>query len=64
MLPQLLKKNVYSFRQALHSIFKHSWHLNILFDQRLVRELAINRGELLHLMSASLHQTNLKAIDK
>lgn len=64
MLPQLLKKNVYSLRQVLHSIFKHSWHLKILFDQRLVRELAINRGELLHLMSASLHQTNLKAIDK
>jgi hypothetical protein len=64
MLPQLLKKNVYSFRQALHSIFKHSWHLKILFDQRLVRDLAINRGELLHLMAASLHQTNLKAIDK
>lgn len=63
-LPQVLKRRVYSFRQTMYDVFKHSWHLNVLFDQGLVRELAINRGELLHLMAASLHQTNLKAIDR
>lgn len=58
-IPQLLKRKVFSLRQALQKVFRHNWHSHILFDQC---DYAISRGELLHLMTASLHQSNFTAI--
>jgi hypothetical protein len=63
LLPQLLKRRVYSLRQALHNVFRHAWQLDIMFDRRFAGDEAIDRGELLHLISASLHRSNLFAID-
>jgi hypothetical protein len=60
VLPQLLKRRVYSLRQVFHGVFRHSWHSPILFR----KEKAIAPGELLHLISASLHRNNFDAIDE
>jgi hypothetical protein len=62
-LPQLLKQRVYSLRQTFKSVFRHNWHSNISFVY-IPAQMAINRGELLHLMSASLHRTNFITIER
>jgi Mg2+ and Co2+ transporter CorA len=63
-LPQLLRRKVYSLRQTLHSVFRHTWQIKIMFDDESVGDMAIKSGELLHLISASLHRTNFVTIDR
>lgn len=63
ILPQLLKQRAYSLRRAFHSVFRHDWHFNISFVY-IDPHMAINRGELLHLISASLHRTNFITIER
>ena len=64
VLPQVLKQRGYSLRRVLGSIFRHDSHSNISFLYTTDVQMAINRGELLHLMSASLHRTNFISIEQ
>lgn len=63
VISQLLKLPDYSLYQVFYSVFKHGWHLNILFNDHNQPECAINRSELLVLIMSSLLQTNLQAVD-
>jgi len=62
VLPQLLKQRGYSLRRVLGSVFRHDSHSNISFLYADL-QMAINRGELLHLVAASLHRTNFISIE-
>jgi Mg2+ and Co2+ transporter CorA len=59
-LPQLLEGRVYSLRQAFDSVFQHRVEFSTLFED----ERKIGGGELLHLISASLHRTNFISIEQ
>lgn len=63
VLPQLLKRRAYSLRQILHSALQGDWHFYVMFDYTS-SGVAIDCDVLLHLMSASLHQSNFIAIDQ
>jgi len=63
ILPQLLKRRTYSLRQILHNALQNDWHFYIMFQHTCSGD-AIERGGLLHLISASLYRSNFIAIEK